>query len=309
MDSYDLIVIGTGTAAQVVSARIRRAGRSVAVIDHRPFGGTCALRGCDPKKMLISGAEAADWARRMHGRGAVGELRINWKELIAFKRTFTDPVPKKREESFAKQGIDALHGMARFSGPDTVIVEGRALKGRNIVIATGARLVPLDFPGAEHAITSDAFMELEDLPKRIVMVGGGYIAAEFSHIAARAGANVTVLQRGARMLPKFDAELVEWLMEAFRDIGIDVRTDNAVTGIECAGEGFCVHTRTPHGTAAVHADLVVHSAGRMPDIAELNLSAGIVDVENGWLRLNGICKASPTRSSMPAGTQRFRVRL
>jgi glutathione reductase (NADPH) len=88
-------------------------------------------------------------------------------------------VPKKCEESFARQGIDAFHGMARFQGP------GRALKGRNIVIAAGARPVPLDFPGAEHAITSDAFIEFEDLPKRIVMVGGGYIAAEFSHIAAR----------------------------------------------------------------------------------------------------------------------------
>jgi glutathione reductase (NADPH) len=123
----------------------------------------------------------------MHRRGVVGELGINWKELIAFKRTFTDPVPKKREESFAKQGIDAFHGMARFSGPDAVMVEGRALKGRNIVIGAGARPVPLDFPGAEHAITSDAFMELEDLPKRIVMVGGGYIAAEFSHIGSARG--------------------------------------------------------------------------------------------------------------------------
>jgi Pyridine nucleotide-disulphide oxidoreductase len=111
MDSYDLIVIGTGTAAQVAAARVRRAGRSVAVIDHRPFGGTCALRGCDPKKMLVSGAEAADWARRMHRRGVVGELCINWKELIAFRRTFTDPVPKKREESFAKQGIDVNGGV------------------------------------------------------------------------------------------------------------------------------------------------------------------------------------------------------
>ncbi|MGH7879641.1 MAG: dihydrolipoyl dehydrogenase family protein, partial [Candidatus Binataceae bacterium] len=286
MDSYDLIVIGTGTAAQVVASRVRGAGRSVAVIDHRPFGGTCALRGCDPKKVLVSGAEAADWARRMHRRGVAGELHIDWRELIAFKRTFTDPVPKKREESFAKQGIDALHGMARFSGPDTVIVEGRVLKGRNIVIATGARPVQLDFPGAEHTITSDTFMELEQLPKRIVMIGGGYIAAEFSHIAARAGANVTVLQRGARMLPKFDAELVEWLMEAFRDIGIDVRTDNAVTGIERAEGGFRVHTRTPQGTAAFPADLVVHAAGRAPDIAELNLTAGTVEADNGRLRLN-----------------------
>src|SRR2546422_5880429 len=104
MDSYDLIVIGTGTAAQTASGRVRKAGRSVAVIDHRPFGGTCALRGCDPKKVLISGAEAVDFARRMHKRGVAGELDIAWKELIAFKRTFTDAVPRNLEESFSKQG-------------------------------------------------------------------------------------------------------------------------------------------------------------------------------------------------------------
>src|SRR5437667_5858919 len=122
MDTFDLIVIGTGTAAQVAAGRLRKAGRSVAVIDHRPFGGTCALRGCDPKKMLVSGAEAVDFARRMQRHGVTGELRIDWKELIAFKRTFTDPVPRKREESFARQGIDAYHGMARFTGPDSVAV-------------------------------------------------------------------------------------------------------------------------------------------------------------------------------------------
>ena len=89
MKMYDLVVIGSGTAAQVASARVRKAGRTVAVVDHRPFGGTCALRGCDPKKMIISGAEAIDAARRMRGHGVAGELRINWPELIAFKRSFT----------------------------------------------------------------------------------------------------------------------------------------------------------------------------------------------------------------------------
>src|SRR6266850_6452961 len=118
MDVYDLIVIGTGTAAQVAAGRVRKAGRSVAVIDHRPFGGTCALRGCDPKKMLVSGAEAIDMARRMRNHGVTGDLRIDWKELIAFKRTFTDPVPHRLEENFAKQGIDTFHGMARFTAPD-----------------------------------------------------------------------------------------------------------------------------------------------------------------------------------------------
>src|SRR6266508_1331512 len=123
MDSYALIIIGTGTAAQMAAGRVRKSGRSVAVIDHRPFGGTCALRGCDPKKMLVSGAEAVDWARRMHRRGVIGEPRIEWQELIAFKRSFTDPIPKKREADFANQGIGAFHGTARFTGPDTITVE------------------------------------------------------------------------------------------------------------------------------------------------------------------------------------------
>jgi len=286
MDAYDLIVIGTGTAAQVAAGRVRKAGRSVVVIDHRPFGGTCALRGCDPKKMLVSGAEAVDLAHRMHARGVHGELRIDWKDLIAFKRSFTNPVPKKREESFAKQGIDAFHGTARFTGPNTVSVEGRSLEGNHILIASGARPVSLDFRGAEHAITSDAFMDLEELPKRIVMVGGGYIAAEFSHIAARAGAQVTVVQRGKRMLPKFDPDIVDRLVDKFREIGVNVRTGSTVTAIEHHGPEFRVHIQSSQGESIITADLVVHAAGRVPDIQDLNVSAAGIVVEGGRLQLN-----------------------
>src|SRR5260370_14149011 len=134
--------------------------------------------------------------------------------------------------------MDAFHGVARFSGPDTVTVEDRSLKGRHILIASGARPVPLRFPGAENAITSDAFMELEHLPERIAMVGGGYIAAEFSHIAARAGAKVIVLQRDERMLPNFDPELVGWLMQTFRDIAVGRATQNTVTASEQSGREY-----------------------------------------------------------------------
>ena len=196
--AYDLVVIGSGTAAQVVSFRARAAGWSVAVIDHLPFGGTCALRGCDPKKMLISGAEVIDMARRMRGRGVTGELGISWPELIAFKRTFTDPVPANHERRYAERRIDAFQGKARFTGRDTIEVGGQTVQARHVVIATGAHPVPLIFRGAEHVITSDRFLELEQLPARIVMVGGGYIAAEFSHIAARAGTGEGGQQIGKR---------------------------------------------------------------------------------------------------------------
>jgi glutathione reductase (NADPH) len=139
---YDLVVIGTGTAAQVASLRVRAAGWSVAVIDHLPFGGTCALRGCDPKKMLISGAEAVDLARRMRGRGVADDVKINWRDLIAFKRSFTDPVPANHERRYAEQDIDAYHGTARFAAPTTIEVDGQMLRARHVLIATGARPVP-----------------------------------------------------------------------------------------------------------------------------------------------------------------------
>ncbi len=286
MKTYDLVVIGSGTAAQVASARVRKAGRTIAVVDHRPFGGTCALRGCDPKKMLISGAEAIDASRHMGGNGVTGELRISWPELVAFKRTFTDPVPQKHEAHYAARGIDVLHGLARFTGSDAVSAVGRELKARHILIATGARPVPLRIPGAEHIIASDRFLELESLPRRIVLIGGGYIAAEFSHIAAHAGAQVTVFQRGDHMLPHFDRELVSWLMAKFTELGIDVRTRATVARVEQAANGFLVHANGALGKQAVAADLVVHAAGREPDLEELDLTAGQVAVSKGRLELN-----------------------
>jgi glutathione reductase (NADPH) len=299
--TYDLVVIGTGTAAQVVSSRVRAAGWSVAVIDHLPFGGTCALRGCDPKKILISGAEAIDMARRMRGHGATGELAISWPDLIAFKRTFTDPVPANHERQYAEHGIDAFHGKARFTGQTTIEVDGKTLQGRHVLIAIGARPVPLTFAGAEHLITSDQFLDLAELPARIVMVGGGYIAAEFSHIAARAGAKVTVLQRAERMLMKFDPDLVGWLMEKFSQIGIDVRTGTTVESVECDGSGFTVHARAGIQDVATRADLVVHAAGRAPDLAALNLAAGGVAIENGRLVLNEFSQSVSNPAVYAAG--------
>jgi glutathione reductase (NADPH) len=299
--TYDLAVIGTGTAAQVASSRVRAAGWSVAVIDHLPFGGTCALRGCDPKKMLISGAEAIDMARRMRGRGVTGELRISWRELVAFKRTFTDPVPQKQEHRLAERGIDAFHGKARFTGPTTIEVDGQILQARHVLIATGARPVPLTFPGAEHVITSDQFLELEELPARIAMVGGGYIAAEFSHIAARAGAKVTVLQRAERMLTRFEPELVGWLMEKFSEIGVEVRTGTAVEAIDRVSSGFRVRARSGSQEISTEADLVVHAAGRAPDLDALNLSAAGVAVAKGRLVLNEFLQSVSNPAVYAAG--------
>ena len=285
-DTYDLVVLGSGTAAQVAGSRARAAGWTVAVIDHRPFGGTCALRGCDPKKMLVSGAEAIDAAQRMRGHGVQGELRIAWFDLMAFKRSFTGPVPEKQEKRYRDQGIDAFHGVARFTGPDAVDVGGNELTARHILIATGARPVPLGITGEEHVATSEDFLELESLPPRVAFIGGGYIAAEFSHLAARAGARATVFQRGTQMLPQFDPDLVGWLMERFEELGINVRTGASVRRVEKTDQGFLVHAVADGREQTVAADLVVHAAGRVPDVEALDLAAAGVALEGGRLMLN-----------------------
>ncbi len=285
-EPYDLIVIGSGTAAQVAIARVRERGWRVAVIDHRPFGGTCALRGCDPKKMLVSGEEAVDAGRRMQSRGIDGELRIDWPTLMAFKRSFTDPIPTKQAEHYADLGVDAFHGLARFTAPDRIQVDGCELAGRHILIATGASPVALGIPGEELVSTSDDFLELESLPRRIVLIGGGYIAAEFSHLAARAGAHVTILQRGARLLPQFDENLVEWLMPSFEALGITVHTGVTANSVTRTQEGLTVRATSPNGPQiAAIADLVIHAAGRAPELESLNLAAGDVAVDEGRLRL------------------------
>lgn len=300
--SYDLAVIGTGTAAMAAAARARKAGWSVAVVDHRPFGGTCALRGCDPKKLLIAGADAIDRVGRMRGKGVSGSVGVDWAELMAFKRSFTDPVPGQREARLAEIGADGLQGRARFVGPNTLEVNGVGTFGaRHILIASGAEPVKLGIPGEEYLVDNEGFLSLSRLPRHIVMVGGGYIAAEFSNIAALAGARVTILQNGDRMLKAFDPDLTNWLMTSFRDHGIDVRLGAKVERVEKVADGFRVHATAGGKPIEVDADLVVHAAGRSPRFDELGLAAGGVEAERGRLKLNEFLQSVSNPAVYAAG--------
>jgi len=300
--TYDLIVIGTGTAANVTAMGCRKAGWSVAVIDHRPFGGTCALRGCDPKKMLIAATEVIDSLQRMGAKDTVqGDADIDWPALQRHKRSFTDPVPGKREQAYAKQGIDAYHGRARFTGRDTVSVEGKTLKARHIVIAAGAEPVKLPIEGAEQLALSDDFLELEQLPSHIVLIGGGYIGFEFAHIAARAGAKVTILNRGEQPLRRFDPDLVELLVERTRALGVDVRLGHEVKAVRRSGDGFEVDVQGSDGLVTIEADLAVHSGGRAPPLAALDLDAAGIAHVKGRLTLDETFRSTSNPAVYAAG--------
>jgi len=273
---FDLVVVGTGVTSAVAS-RCREAGWTVAVIDSRPFGGTCALRGCVPKKILVGAAEAVQAARDLGGQGVRAEgVTLAWPELMRFKRSMVDPTPERVEQAWAKIGVEPFHGRARFVGPTTLAIGEDRLVGRRILLAAGAKPAPLPFVGAGRLTTSEEFLNLDRLPSRLVFVGGGYISFEFAHVAARAGAEVTILHRATRPLEAFDPDMVDLLVKRTRELGIRVELDTEVRGIDAAAGGVVVRGWQNGGERRFEADLAVHGAGRAPDIDDLDLDvAGI----------------------------------
>jgi glutathione reductase (NADPH) len=279
---FDLVVIGTGVTSAVAS-RCREAGWSVAVVDSRPFGGTCGLRGCMPKKILVGAAEAVHAARDMADRGVpAGTLAIDWPSLMRFKRSLIDPTTPRTEQAWAAMGVEQFHGRARFVGPATLAVGDDRLTGRRVLIAAGAMPIPLSFPGADRLTTSEHFLDLDRLPPRIVFVGGGYVSFEFAHIAARTGVDVTILHRGARPLEAFDPDLVDMLVGRTRALGIRVELDTEVRGVEAAGDHLVVRGARRGEERRFETDLAVHSAGRVPELDDLDLeTAGVKREKRG----------------------------
>ncbi len=300
---FDLVVIGSGTAGTAVATRCRAAGWSVAVVDKQPFGGTCALRGCDPKKVLVAAAAALDAAGALSGRGvSPNGLSINWSDLMRFKRTFTDPVSQQRTDALHNAGIETFQDVARFTGSTQLSVGGAAVEAtRAIMIAAGAKPAHLELEGSEHLLTSDDFLELPSLPSSIAFVGGGYIAFEFAHIAARAGARVTIIHRGERPLERFDADLVERLVQRTRAAGIDLNLRAEVCAITAVGRGYRVQFDGAGGKDEIDADSVVHAAGRVPDLDDLQLDVGGVERSRDGVRVNGFLQSVSNPKVYAAG--------
>jgi glutathione reductase (NADPH) len=287
-EQFDLIIIGAGTGGVGVARPCAKAGWKVAIVDSEPYGGTCMLRGCDPKKMLIAVTEGVDAARRMQQKGLeTTDVKVNWPEMMEFKRTFTGVMPEKLEKGLSHMGIEVLHGQARFTERGTVMVGDSELTAKYYHIATGARPVTLNIPGEEFVTTSTDFLERESTPRRIVFIGGGFIAFEFAHIAKRAGATeVTILQRSPQALVNFDPDLVDMQVKRTEELGVNVYCEAVVEGIVRNGNEYIVEYLTTDGAATVHCDHVVHAAGRVPNIDSLNLAAIGVDFGQRGIKVN-----------------------
>lgn len=299
---YDLIVIGAGMAGVSTANKCAAQDWDVAIVDALPYGGTCALRGCDPKKILRRAAEIIDSARLMRGKGIdPGDLTINWADLMKHKHGFTDPVPQNMEQGLTGNGVTTLHGEAKFAGANRLEIAGTAYAAGHFLIAAGARPRPLDFPGHEHLIDSTDFLDLAALPPRILFVGGGFISFEFAHIAARAGSSPVIIDRGSRPLKAFDPDLVELLITRSSDAGIQLRRSTTITAVEPTGSGYQVSIERSGTTETMDVDLIVHGAGRTPDLAGLDLdAAGIAWGERG-VRVAGHLQSTTNPAVYAAG--------
>ena len=275
-DKYDVIILGGGNAGFGVSAITHEAGMKLAFVEEWDFGGTCPNRGCTPKKVLVAAAHALHEIEIAGAHGIkVGKPKLDWAKLIRREKDIVSFIPEAMESLAEKRG-DVFKGSAKFVGPNAVEVEGKVLEGENIVIATGSIPRPLPIPGAEHMITSDEVLSEESQPGEVVFIGGGVIAMEFSHVYARAGTAVTILEVMSRLLPRVEADAVAAVQAESERIGITVKTSVDVKEIAKANGKLRVVFELDGQQHSVEADRVVNGAGRIANVDMLDLDAGNV---------------------------------
>ena len=279
---YDLLVLGAGNAGLAAAGAARASGKSVLVAESRDVGGTCPLRGCVPKKVLVAAGETLDLIRRASVHEIeVDEPRLDWPALIERERGFVRGVPEQFEASLNRRGIDLVRGRARFVGADRVRVSGRVFRADRIVVATGSKPRSLPIPGFERAVTSEDLLELSELPQSMVFVGAGVIALEFAHVFARAGVQVALLEAGPRPLLNFDADAVEALVTATTELGVVIETDVRVELIENGDGQLRVHYCSKGERQTIEAALVVNGAGRVANLDELDLEVAGIELHGG----------------------------
>ena len=276
-NKYDVVILGGGNAGMGMTVPTREAGLSVAMIEARDLGGTCPNRGCTPKKVLVAAAHALHEIERAQVHGiSVGEPSLDWAALIDREKAMIAGIPESLGKLMANRGVEVIRGQATFLGPNTVRVDGRTLEAGHIVIATGSTPRRLPISGAEHMITSDEVLSEATLPREVVFVGGGVIALEFSHVYARVGVKVTVLEAMPRLLPGADADAVEQVRAESEQIGIALRFGVTVWRIDRPNGRLRVVFEQDRRERAVEADRVVNGTGRRPNVDGLDLEAGQV---------------------------------
>jgi len=286
---FDLYVIGAGSGGVRASRFAAGFGARVAVAESRYLGGTCVNVGCVPKKLLVYGAHYHDELDQASGFGwTVGEPTFNWETLITNKNREIERLNGIYRNLLVNSGVTLHEGHAKILDAHTVEVNGQRHTAEHILIATGGWPQVPDIPGKEHAITSNEAFYLPELPRRVVVVGGGYIAVEFASIFNGLGSQTTQLYRGELFLRGFDGSVREHLRDELTKKGIDLRFNADITRIEKREDGTLLAT-LKNGDV-IETDCVFYATGRRPMLDNLGLentrvqlnSAGFIEVDDEY---------------------------
>ena len=277
---YDLFVIGAGSGGVRAARLASELGARVSIAEEYRIGGTCVIRGCVPKKLLVYGSGyGADFADAKAFGWSCEDLRFDWPTLIHNVRREVDRLNGVYARILDTAGVDKFLTRAALESPHEIKLADRdqALSAKTVLVATGGHPMMPEVPGKEHLISSNQCFELEQLPASIAIIGAGYIGMEFASIFNGLGVAVTVLYRGDQILRDFDMELRDGLAEAMRNRGVDLRMNADIVSIEKEGRGYRVHLTRGDSVAA---DLVMAATGRVPNTMGLGLQQA--GVELGW---------------------------
>ena len=266
---FDLFTIGAGSGGVAGSRRAGSYGAKVAIAEAVRVGGTCVLRGCVPKKLLVYASEFARAFEDAAGYGwIVGETKVDWADMIARKDRELDRLNGIYINMLRSAGVQVIDGRARLVDAHTVEVNGKRHTAETILIATGGRPIRPQIPGIDLTMTSDDILDMKEIPERLIIVGGGYIAVEFAGIFRNLGSTVTEIVRGDTVLRGFDRDLRESLAGEMAKQGIVLRTRTQVTAIEKEGKGLAVVTDAGERIAC---DRVLYATGRAPNSSGIGL--------------------------------------
>jgi pyruvate/2-oxoglutarate dehydrogenase complex dihydrolipoamide dehydrogenase (E3) component len=296
VEQYDCIVIGSGQGGSPLVTALAKAGYHTALIEREHIGGTCINEGCTPTKTMVASARVAHLARRAADYGVrIGPVTMDMMKVRQRKRDIVTSFRGGSERRL--QGVanlDVLLGEASFSGAKAVHVRmndgsERELAGERIFINTGARpsIPAIDGLDPARTLTSTTIMELDNVPEHLIVLGGGYVGLEFGQIFRRFGARVTVIQRGARLLAREDADVADEVAKILREDGIDILLEATPTRVAANGAGFDVTVKAPGGERVINGSHILAAAGRSPNTETLNLEAtGVRTEKGGFIAVN-----------------------
>lgn len=289
---FDLFVIGAGSGGVRAARFAAGFGARVAVAESRYLGGTCVNVGCVPKKLLVYGAHVEEELRQAKGYGwTSGEPVFDWPTLIANKNQEIERLNSIYRKLLVDSGVSLLEGHARLVGGQHVEVDGQRYSARHILVATGGWPQVPDIPGAEHAITSNEAFHLEQLPRRILVVGGGYIAVEFASIFHGLGAKTSLLYRRELFLRGFDESLRVHLRDEMEKKGMDLQFNSDIRRIDKQADGTLKATLADG--RVLETDCVFYATGRRPMLDNLGLENTRVELDKkGFIQVDNLYRTT-----------------